>query len=413
MSSKILIYSDCFTYSGSENVIENILCSDIINKEFDVEFCFAYNKDYTRRFWQRMDRKISPSLVSPLRILSRGYFVNNFRQKKNPQLKRIYFLLLALGISFLEWIFIAHIYNTLVLYLHFKKKRVNLLYINNGGYPGAISCRIAVIAGKLANVGSIVFNVNNMAYPANGAFDRALDRFLAKHVTYFITASFAAQKQMIKIRNFECIKFKRIPNTLLEDKIVTDSESLLLSSDGRFCIGSVGLLTFRKGYHVLIDAVKMLLDLGHVDFKIYIIGEGEERENLQNQIMRNDLYNYVELLGFKSDPLTYLKHFDIFVLSSVSNEDFPYVILEAMYFSKPIIGTNVAGIPEQVENGRNGYVVKPNSASDLAEKLALMMSKREDLNRMGNESKQIYSLNFSYNQVLNSYFELFKSLINK
>lgn len=413
MPAKILIYSDCFTYSGSENVIENILFSDLINENFDVEFCFANNKDYKKRFLERIGDRSSKISFSPIFILSRGYFMNRFRQKKNSTFKRFFSLMTALMISFLEFVFVAHLYNIIRLYCHFRKENVQILYINNGGYPGAMSCRLAVIAGKLAKIKHIIFNVNNMAYPSKSSFDRLLDSFLAKHVSCFLTASFSAQAQLIAVRGFQKEQFKRIPNTLFEENLKMNDEPAPIHFPNKMILGSVGLLTFRKGYHVLVDAARKLVEQGHCDFKIYLIGDGEERAKLMAMIMKYDLQEYVELLGFKSNPLVYLKHFDIFVLPSVSNEDFPYVILEAMYLSKPIVGTNVAGIPEQIAHGKNGYVVEPNSASELAEKILLLMSKKNMLDTMGEESRKIYEENFSYDLVMNSYFELFNSLIKK
>jgi glycosyltransferase involved in cell wall biosynthesis len=403
--NRILIYSDCFVYSGSENVIENILCSDKLNNEFQIRFSFAYNPEYQKRFWQRIQANVNKEKVYPLFILSRGYFINQYRLKTKHVLNRIFFLIVAIGIFLFEKLLLVHIYNIFRLYFHFKFIKPDILYINNGGYPGASSCRMAVIAAKLANIKNIVFNVNNMAYPSNGYADRLLDKFLNKNVKCFITASFAAQKQLISTRGFYVNNLKRVPNTLLEKNIVI--RPIPNIEEHKFQFGSVGLLTKRKGYHILIDAARILVKAGYGNFVIQIIGDGEERSALQQQIDSRKLNSYVKLLGYKSNPLDYINNFDAFVLSSISNEDFPYVILEAMYLSKPIVGTDIAGIPEQIEDGRNGYVVKSNNSKELAEKLILMMSMQESVLTMGKNSKSIYNENFAYDQVMNMYYNLF------
>src|SRR5690606_18379640 len=123
LSNRILIYSDCFTYSGSENVIENLFSSEAINREYDIQFCFAYNKDYSNRFWQRMSGQIDPISVHPIFILSRGYFINKYRHKAEPFLKRGVYFGIALLIYFLEFICIAHLYNFVRQYIHFKHKK--------------------------------------------------------------------------------------------------------------------------------------------------------------------------------------------------------------------------------------------------------------------------------------------------
>lgn len=413
MRDKVLIYSDCFTYSGSENVIENIMCSKLIDKTFEVKFCYASSRDYTRMFWQRMHSQVSTHDVYPLSILSKGHLVNAFRKKSNSPAKRYFSVAIALVIAFLEKIFLAHIYNTLLLYSTFKKSKPQILYINNGGYPGAISCRLAVIAGRLAGIEKIIFNVNNMAYPQKGFFDKKLDDYIKKYVSLFITASFAAQKRLIDIRSFPKSKFVRIPNTLLEENLQVEENFHFDINEKRIKFGSIGLLTHRKGFHVLIKAAKLLIDLGNKNFVIYILGDGEEKENLENQILSSNLENHIFLLGYQRKPQNFLKDFDVFVLPSVSNEDFPYVVLEGMYLSKPIIGTHVAGIPEQVIDNVNGYVVEPNDPIELAESLSKFLNQPSLMKKMGEISRQNYSTYFSYNIVENSYYQLFCSLLNK
>jgi glycosyltransferase involved in cell wall biosynthesis len=412
MKKKILIYSDCFTYSGSENVIENILASEKIKEDFNLKFCYAKNRGYGIRFWQRIDGGIASKDVTALRILNKGSFMNYFRKRDNPVLLRYFSLGKALFIAFLEFIFIAHLYNILRLCARFAGEKIDLLYINNGGYPGATSCRLAVIAASLAGVKKIVFNVNNMAFPAKGIFDDLLDSFVKTHVTYFITASKAAQARLIDVRSFPPAKFVTVPNTLMEDKISIECPAGFTIQGNKLKIGAVGLLTFRKGYHDLLAAVRIILDKGNDNFEVYIIGDGEERFNLENQIAELNIEKHIKLLGYKNRPMDYLSKLDLFVLPSVSNEDFPYVILEAMFLSKPVIGTNVAGIPEQIESGVNGFVVPPANPQELAEAIIKFITTPDLVRQMGLKSHERYFKHFNYSRIEKSYYSLFSHLVN-
>lgn len=410
MKKKILIYSDCFIYSGSENVIENILSSKKIAKKFDVSFRYVANREYISRFWQRIGGSTLHGVVRPIHILSRGYFINFFRNKSNNTFDRYKNLLVASSIYLLEFILVGHIYNGIKLFLMIRSDKPTVFYVNNGGYPGANSCRIAVIAATLAGVRSIVFNVNNMAYPKRGIFDGFLDFLVKRFVTVFITASYAAQERLIDLRNFPRTKFVRVPNTLLPSAKLSENDIVSENHGEKLTIMSIGLLTERKGFIVLIRAANELVRRGHTNFSIYILGDGEERDRLIMEVKSLCLQDFVHFLGYKDRPQDYLKKSDLFVLPSISNEDFPYVILEAMRLSKPVIGTNVAGIPEQVVNGVNGYVIDPGNEVQLSNSIEKFLLQPQKIRSMGESSYSRYMEHFVFSKIESQYMEIFNVL---
>lgn len=119
---------------------------------------------------------------------------------------------------------------------------------------------------------------------------------------------------------------------------------------------SVGRLHNRKGYHLLIDAHKKLLDEG-LEHKIIVIGDGEERQNLQNQIEKNGVGKSFLLLGTLLNPYPYVKSADFYMMPSRS-EGWPLIIAETLILQKPIIATDVGGIPEMISHEKNGLLVK-------------------------------------------------------
>lgn len=119
---------------------------------------------------------------------------------------------------------------------------------------------------------------------------------------------------------------------------------------------SVGRLHTRKGYHQLIEAHKRLLDDGF-NHKIIIIGDGEEKENLKNQISQKNIKNSFLLLGNRMNPYPYIQKADFFILPSMS-EAWPLVIAEALLLQKPIIATNTGDIPEMIANEKTGLIIE-------------------------------------------------------
>jgi len=118
---------------------------------------------------------------------------------------------------------------------------------------------------------------------------------------------------------------------------------------------SVGRLHSRKGYHKLMEAHAKLLKDGFA-YKIYIIGDGEEKENLENQIKNLQVEESFILLGSLLNPYPYVKNADFFVMPSES-EGWPLIIADTLILQKPIISTNVGGIPEMIEHQKNGYLI--------------------------------------------------------
>jgi len=303
--------------------------------------------------------------------------------------------------------FLSHLINFFRIKRAIKRVSPELIFINNGGYPASLQCCVGVFAARCAGLSEIYFNINNMAAPRSALYERFLDQYIGKYVTRFVTASFAAQKHAVLCRSFDSATFMRVPNTIYGDLEVL-KKFKVKERTGKLIFGSVGLLTERKGYHILLRAVKLLIeDFKFTDFKVKLIGDGEDKLMLTNLCKSLNIESYVDFLGFKSDPLADMNDFDVFILPSIRNEDFPYVILEAMLLSKPVIGTQVAGIPEQVTNNLNGFVVEPDREAEMA--AAMFKISSAPLHEMGKHSLEIYKRDFSYEKIQSMYVALLTS----
>ncbi len=121
---------------------------------------------------------------------------------------------------------------------------------------------------------------------------------------------------------------------------------------------SMGRLHSRKGYSALMRVHKRLLDNG-LKHSIAVIGGGNEMENLKKQRKELGVEETFMLLDSQKNPWPYIKASDYFVMPSES-ESYPLTIGEVMGLGKPIISTNVGGIPEMIEDGVDGVLVDCN-----------------------------------------------------
>ncbi len=117
---------------------------------------------------------------------------------------------------------------------------------------------------------------------------------------------------------------------------------------------SVARLHTRKGFHKLMNAHAKLLKDGF-DHQIIVIGDGEEMDNLKKQAENLGVTSSFKLLGSMMNPYPYIKNADFFILPSES-EGWPIVIADTLILQKPIISTNVGGIPEMIDHEKTGYL---------------------------------------------------------
>lgn len=119
---------------------------------------------------------------------------------------------------------------------------------------------------------------------------------------------------------------------------------------------TVGRLENQKGYDRLIDAFSLVEQEGY-DFKLEIIGEGSQFENLKHKIEAYKLQDKILLMGYLDNPYQYVSESDVFVCSSRA-EGYSLVIAEAMILGVPILTTNCSGPNELVNYGKYGIMVE-------------------------------------------------------
>lgn len=179
-------------------------------------------------------------------------------------------------------------------------------------------------------------------------------------------------------------------------------EQLNLSATD-FIFGTIGRLTKAKDQQTLINAFAVIKpQCPHA--KLVIIGEGELKKELQNQIDHLDLNASVILTGFVHSAFKYIKAFDTFVLSSIK-EAFGLVLLEAMIAKVPVIATKTNGIPEVVDQA--GILIPAKNVTALAnEMLALYQTSPENLLKLGEQGYQRTINNFSFQCFQKIFWEL-------
>ena len=172
------------------------------------------------------------------------------------------------------------------------------------------------------------------------------------------------------------------------------------------CVGSV---CDRKNQKTLIQAAESLMEDYKDRFEITIVGDGPQRLELENYVHTNNLHN-INFVGSSMQVDKLLQESDCFVLVS-KNEGLPISIIEALRAGLPVIGSNVAGIPEQIIDGQTGYVVAPSisATAEAMKKIIDMGYKNREI--MGEKSYKLFLDRFSIKTMFESYAELYNKMM--
>jgi len=136
-------------------------------------------------------------------------------------------------------------------------------------------------------------------------------------------------------------------------------------------IGNISNLLKQKGQIYLIRALPKILEK-YPAATVQIVGEGEERINLEREIQTLGLGEHVVLLGQKKDAKKYLSDWDIFAFPSTA-EPFGIAILEAMQAGVPVVASKVDGIVDIIENNKNGILVESKDPQKLADAILMLL----------------------------------------
>jgi glycosyltransferase involved in cell wall biosynthesis len=268
----------------------------------------------------------------------------------------------------------------------------------------------ASILGPIARVPAIVCHEHSWSYqgqPLRRILDRAL---IARSSDAFVAVSQADAQKMREVERVAAKKIRCIPNGVVSP-VSPDGANVraeLSIPAGSPLILAVGGLRPVKAYEVLIEAAALLRH-EFPELRVLIAGGGRESVPLTEQIGRLGLANCVTLLGERHDVPNLLAAADVCVSSS-DREGSPLSIMEFMAFGKPVVATNVGGVPELLEDGVHGYLVPRRDAPAMASRVAELLrspSLREVMGRRGQERQRAeFDIGVMVGRIEDLYLEL-------
>jgi glycosyltransferase involved in cell wall biosynthesis len=281
---------------------------------------------------------------------------------------------------------------------------------------------LGALAGRLIRIPKIIFTGHGWAFNEDRSKLQKKIIYLLHLLTIFLSHKVIAvseqtknqisrgnsyNKKIIVIKNgLDKINFL---NKALAKKTISAQLPSDFNIEHRPWIGTISELHKNKGLKYLIEAIH-LLDLESDDKSnlpvVIIIGDGEKKEKLQQRIIRYNLEDTVFLVGRIDEAQKYLKAFDIFTLTSIT-EALPYVILEAGQAGLPIIASGVGGIPEIIDDMENGILVRPKEPVEIKKAITFLLNNSEKMTILGQNIQKKIIENFSREIMIKKIIELY------
>lgn len=364
--TKVLIFTSIAGLGGSEKMVYH-LAKGIDKNKFDVSVCFLYGEGIISR--QLQNENIDVIILSHNK---EGF--------------------LSTALKFFK---IA------------KSRRFDILYL--WGYKVNL---IGRVVGKLLSCK--IITAQRSIDDHRTKLQNLVDSLTTWMVDIYISNSKAAQKMLIDKRNISSNKIITIYNGIdIENNDLIDSidMSKMGIKPDQLVIGVVANLIPYKGHEFFLKALKEVCNR-HSNVCALLIGDGDLREQLEMLSFELGLKDKVFFLGTRDDVQKLLRGIDIFVLPSLF-EGMPNAIMEAMASKKPVIATNVGGVPELVTDGETGYLVPPKQPKEMANMIIQLLNDSKKREEMGNKAFEKISVGFAMNVMISSTEKAFKNILLK
>jgi len=272
---------------------------------------------------------------------------------------------------------------------------------------------LARIAGYLTGIPIIISSIRVMG--GEKKYFHYVEMITSFMVDHYVTVSESVKRYIIDKSKISAEKISVIYNGVnfkgQHDSQEKNPKMPFKIEDKDRILMTVGRLHKQKGHCYLIQAVsKVRKEFPKV--KLLLTGEGEEENNLKKLVKSLDLTNKVIFAGLSSDIEEILPIAELFILPSLW-EGFPNALLEAMAAGKPVVATQVGGIPEIVVHGETGVLIPPRDTDALAIAIIDLLQNKLKAKNMGEAGRIRAGKRFSIYKMIEKTENLYQELLKE
>lgn len=275
---------------------------------------------------------------------------------------------------------------------------------------------LARIFGKFMSIPVIISGQRNVEIHRS-QLRNFIDRVTLPLADYIVSNSKAGKQILVNREKIDEKKIEVIYNGIdIQDfnkKQKADLADLFTSESffsNKFIVGFIGSLTQQKGLNVLFEAAAELKEKS-LNIILVLIGEGKRKQELEQLTKELGIEDIVYFTGYKDMGWKFMRLFDVLVSPSLW-EGMPNVVIEAMAQGIIVVATNVGGIPELIEEGKDGFLVESKNIHALVDKISYIFNLPEEkrIEIRENAQKKIIK-NYSIEKMVREYESLYQDLL--
>lgn len=164
-----------------------------------------------------------------------------------------------------------------------------------------------------------------------------------------------------------------------------------------------------KGQEYLIEAAQ-IIKARHGDAAYLIVGDGPIKGHLEGLARKLGVADRIIFTGYQEAVERYISAMDIFCFLSWDREGFGQVMVEAQAMAKPVIGTNIGGIPETFQDGVTGFMIRPRDSESLAQYISVLLDDAEKRRQMGQEALRFVRNTFNRDAMIDNVIAVYREM---
>lgn len=174
-------------------------------------------------------------------------------------------------------------------------------------------------------------------------------------------------------------------------------------------IGSIGRLSAEKGYDYLLKAAQRLVNSYESKVVFLLLGEGKMEDELKNLVNELGITSKVVFSRYRSDIPQIMSIIDVYVSSSLT-EGFPISVIEALAAGKPVVATNVGGVPDLIKDGSTGLLIPPGNSEALVNSITQLLDNEAMAKQFGDAGRELVRKNYSVKTMAAKYEDIYETL---
>lgn len=398
---KVLVFCSNPVDGGTAQVFSE-MCKEIIERKNEIQIVPAININNPVKIYKSI-----PNLI----------FLEIFSEEE------------ALGKLKLNTSFFARMMNRIVRnILYFKQKQTNMkiikkflkkeqfdsVIIHNGGYVGDDLCNQILKVAKLVNIKRRIMVFHN-DFNKNFLYKllyKKYDKMINLCATQTVTVSKYTKNRILSnsyLKNDMKVIYNGI--TFENKESLKSKKEKLNYKDNTFHIGMVGNFLNNKGQLELLNAIKKIKEIKDEKIQVFLIGNiYDENYYLECKkfIEKNFLEKVVSFHHKIYNAYEYYELFDVTIVPSLKDESFGLICVESMKAGTPVIAFRCGGIPEVIEDKKDGYLVETGDITSMAKIIIKLMNNKDLCKKIGENAKKNYENKFSRKIMGDKYIELLK-----